>query len=142
MPPPTDLRFVSCFIFLFLLLASLSPASASPYLSTSTFTSSYQQMLENFRIFIYNSDKSVNLKSPVESLFHASLLNSSFVIQDPERADLFFVPLNSDLSTRSISRVVRDIRMELPYWNRTLGADHFYVSCSGTVRNLTESSLL
>ncbi|PKI46611.1 hypothetical protein CRG98_032953 [Punica granatum] len=99
-------------------------------------------MLDNFRIFVYSSDKTVNLKSPVESLFHASLMNSPFVTRDPDGADLFFVPLDSDLSTRSTSHVVRDLRTELPYWNRTLGADHFYISCSGigyeSDRNLVE----
>ncbi|KAK4756746.1 hypothetical protein SAY87_006873 [Trapa incisa] len=142
MPSPTDLRLYFRFTLLLLLLAPLSSASVSPYLSSWMFASSYEQMLGNFKIFVYNSDKRFNPKSSAESLFHASLMNSSFVTRDPETADLFFVPLDSDLSMRSISHVVRDIRTELPYWDRTLGADHFYVSCSGigygSDRNLLE----
>ncbi|XP_021901092.1 probable glycosyltransferase At5g03795 [Carica papaya] len=40
----------------------------------------------------------------------------------------------SNLSTRSISRAVAELRALFPYWNRTLGADHFLISCSGLGR--------
>ncbi|KAK1571749.1 hypothetical protein Q3G72_022337 [Acer saccharum] len=80
--------------------------------------------------------------TPAESLFFSSLINSSFLTSDPERAHLFFVPFSSATSTRSLLRLVNAPRTDLPFWNRTLGADHFYVSCDGlgfnSDRNLVE----
>ncbi|KAJ6902182.1 hypothetical protein NC651_019840 [Populus alba x Populus x berolinensis] len=99
-------------------------------------------MLNSFKIYIYTPSKPFSFSSPTESLFFTSLQASPFVTQNPEEAHLFFVPFASNLSTRSIARFIRDLRMEFPYWNRTLGADHFYVSCAGlgyeSDRNLVE----
>ncbi|KAB5544309.1 hypothetical protein DKX38_012421 [Salix brachista] len=99
-------------------------------------------MLKAFKIYIYTPSKPFSFPSPIESLFFTSLQASPFVTQNPEEAHLFFVPFASNISTRSIARFIRDIRMEFPYWNRTLGADHFYVSCTGlsyeSDRNLVE----
>ena len=117
----------------------------SPYLSPNTIFPEYQKMLHTFRIFIcspQHTKNSISYNTPAESLFHASLVNSPFVTLYPEEAHLFFVLFPSDFSARSISRFVRDLRFELPYWNRTLGADHFYMSCTGlsyeSDRNLVE----
>lgn len=102
-------------------------------------------MLLSFRIFICsapNAKDSIPYNTAAESAFHASLVKSPFLTQNPNEAHLFFVLIPSDSSTRSIGRFVRDLRMELPYWNRTLGADHFYMSCAGlgyeSDRNLVE----
>jgi hypothetical protein len=138
---------ISCFSLLFCLpfftfLTIHSKSVTSPYLSPTTIFPNYQNMLKTFKIFIYNPNEAFTLNSPAESLFYASLRKSSFVTHDAEEAHLFFVPFASGLSTRSIARVIRRLREELPYWNRTLGADHFYLSCAGlgyeSNRNLVE----
>lgn len=104
---------------------------SSPYLSPTTLFLNYQKMLTAFRIYIYNSENSFNFSTPTSSLFHKSLLNSPFVTRDPNEAHLFYVPFSSDLSARSIARLVKQLRIAHPYWNRTLGADHFYVASAG-----------
>ncbi|PNY06650.1 putative glycosyltransferase, partial [Trifolium pratense] len=64
-------------------------------------------------------------------MFYSSLQNSSYLTQQPQQAHLFFLPFSSNISTRSLARLVSRIRKEFPYWNRSLGADHFYLSCAG-----------
>ncbi|KAL2548828.1 Exostosin family protein [Forsythia ovata] len=88
-------------------------------------------MLPNFMIFIYNPSKPFTFQNQTASLFYSSLLKSSFLTQDPNEAHLFFVPFSPDTSKRSLARLVRDLRINHPYWNRTLGADHFFVSPAG-----------
>ncbi|KAJ8557416.1 hypothetical protein K7X08_003041 [Anisodus acutangulus] len=56
---------------------------------------------------------------------------SKFLTREPEEAHLFFVPFAPETSTRSIARLVRELRTKYPYWNRTLGADHFFISPEG-----------
>lgn len=104
---------------------------SSPFLSPTTLFLNYQKMLTAFRIYIYNPENSFNFSTPTSSLFHKSLLNSPFVTRDPNEAHLFYVPFSSDLSARSIARLVKQLRIAHPYWNRTLGADHFYVAPAG-----------
>ncbi|XAR71983.1 Xylogalacturonan beta-1,3-xylosyltransferase [Bertholletia excelsa] len=127
-------------LLLLLLLLTLSiPAQVQPksilaslYLSPPTaFLSDYDKMVANFRIFVYPPPVSVAFTTPSESLFYTSLMNSSFVTTNPNEAHLFFVPFPSDLSTRSLTRLVRDLRANFAYWNRALGADHFFVSRAG-----------
>lgn len=126
----------------FTFLSIHSKSLPSPYLSPATIFPNYQNMLKTFKIFIYNRNESFTFNTPAESLFYASLQNSPFCTRDAEEAHLFFVPFASGLSTRTVARVVRRLREELPYWNRTLGADHFYLSCAGlgyeSDRNLVE----
>ncbi|CAK7325760.1 unnamed protein product [Dovyalis caffra] len=105
--------------------------STSLYLSPTIFFPNYQNMLNSFKIYMYTPPNPLSFSSPTESLFFSSLRTSPFVTQNPEEAHLFFVPFSSNLSTRSIARFVRDLKLDFPYWNRTLGADHFYASCAG-----------
>ncbi|KAH7511434.1 hypothetical protein JRO89_XSUnG0202700 [Xanthoceras sorbifolium] len=132
----------SHFCLLFFSVALPAVLSSSPYLSPLTFLPNYQNMVKSFKVFIYTPPQPLLFSTPAESLFFSSLLNSSFLTPDPERAHLFFVPFPSGTPTRSISRLVNAIRNDLPFWNRTLGADHFYVSCDGlgftADRNLVE----
>lgn len=112
------------------LLAAAAP-SPSPYLSAAIFPRNYEAMAGNLRIFIYIPAKPFSFTSPADSIFYDSLLSSPFATHNPEEAHLFFLPFPPDLSTRSIARLVRTIRTELPFWNRTLGADHFFLSSAG-----------
>ncbi|CAA6655044.1 unnamed protein product [Spirodela intermedia] len=76
------------------------------------------------------------------ALFHASLMRSRFLTLDPEEAHLFYLSFPGEAGPRSIARSIRSLRSELPFWNRTLGADHFYISEEGigdsSDRNLVE----
>lgn len=124
------LQLLLCLSF-FTIHSKPIPHLTSPYLSPTTIFLSYQNMLKTFKIFIYNPNEAFTFNTPAESLFYTSLQNSSFVTKNANEAHLFFVPFSPDLSTRSIARAIKRLRTELPYWNRTLGADHFYVSCAG-----------
>ncbi|KAI3748772.1 hypothetical protein L6452_12090 [Arctium lappa] len=108
---------------------------ASLYLSPKTIFSNYDKMLHSFKIFVYAppspfTGATVFTTTP-ESQFYTSLLRSPFVTDDPSQAHLFFIPFPSSLSTRSLARLIRTIRISFPFWNRTLGADHFYLSAAG-----------
>lgn len=121
---------------------STTPPS-SPYLSPeNSLFSDYRKMLAAFRIYVYEPPKPFNFTTQAESTFYAALLNSQFVTKNPNEAHLFFLPFPADLSMRSLSRFVRGIRVNFPFWNRTLGADHFYLSPAGIAfasdRNLLE----
>ncbi|GER35907.1 exostosin family protein [Striga asiatica] len=109
----------------------LSAAQPTPYLSPVAFLRDYQNMLSSFKIFIYAPTKPFNFPGGPSALFYGSLLRSPFLTGDPEEAHLYLVPFSPGTPTRSLARVVREIRNNFPYWNRTLGADHFFVSPAG-----------
>ncbi|XP_060185100.1 probable glycosyltransferase At5g03795 [Lycium barbarum] len=121
--------FSLCFLsFLFVFVHS----SSSPYLlSPSTFYQSYNKMLTSFKIFIYTPPQPITFSPPPSSIFYNFLLNSQFITKDPNKAHLFFIPFAPNTTTRSIARLVRDLRTKYPYWNPTLGADHFFISPQG-----------
>uniref|UniRef100_A0A1D1XQD9 Putative glycosyltransferase At3g07620 n=1 Tax=Anthurium amnicola TaxID=1678845 RepID=A0A1D1XQD9_9ARAE len=132
---------------LILLLPSVSLAEAlpSPYVSPSTFLRDFPRMLRDLRIFAYGApagNSSGFRSSSPAALFHASLFRSAFLTPDPEEAHLFYLSFPGAPGPRSIARSVRAIRSDLPFWNRTLGADHFHFSEDGigdsSDRNLVE----
>lgn len=141
---PLSFLFFHFVVFSSVLLSQAKTLSnvTSPYLFPSSFLPNHHNMLENFKIFVYDPSPSLVFSNPVESLFHASLLKSPFLTPEPDSAHLFYLSFPSDLSSRSIARSIRGLRLKYPFWNRTLGADHFYVSCTGlgieSDRNLVE----
>ncbi|XWS65934.1 hypothetical protein CRYUN_Cryun05aG0156500 [Craigia yunnanensis] len=128
-----SLHLFLCVLFLASFVPLSTPLDSSPYLSPTILPQNYQKMLKSFKIYTYPPPETLSFDSKVESLFYSSLLHSPFITQNPEEAHLLFIPFSfhSDLSTRSAARVVGDYRTEFIYWNRTLGADHFFLSCSG-----------
>ncbi|KAK2969166.1 hypothetical protein RJ640_009925 [Escallonia rubra] len=86
-----------------------------------------------------------------ESYFKKVLTMSRFITEDPSRADLFYLPfsiarLRHDprVGIAGIQDFIRNyifnISHEYPYWNRTSGADHFYVACHSVGRSAMEKA--
>lgn len=112
---------------------SLSGTAKATYLSPTILFPNYDKMIAEFKIYIYKTPKAISpmFKTSPESIFHSNLLKSEFVTQNADEAHLFFVPFAADTSTRALARLVREIRQSFPYWNRSLGADHFFISRAG-----------
>ncbi|KAJ7513358.1 hypothetical protein O6H91_24G002400 [Diphasiastrum complanatum] len=135
------------------------------YHSLKAFLHDMREMTSNFKVFVYphspddpfrklldpvKSDPSGNYAS--ESYFKKALMSSHFVTQDPSEADLFYLPF-SIAGLRNDRRVgvggiqdfvknyVHKISHNHPYWNRTNGADHFYVVCHSVGRTAMEKAL-
>ncbi|KAJ6311813.1 hypothetical protein OIU77_013543 [Salix suchowensis] len=110
---------MSTFIY-FLCLSLLTSVSKSTidytslYLSPAILFPDYQNMLISFKIYIYTPPNALSFSSPTESNFFTCLQSSPFVTQNPEEAHLYFVPFSSNLSSRSVGRLIRELRMEFP----------------------------
>ncbi|CAK8542849.1 unnamed protein product [Lathyrus sativus] len=128
------------------------------------FMEDYKEMNTSFKIYVYphkKDDPFANVLLPVksepsgnyasESYFKKALMKSHFITKDPAQADLFFMPF-SIASLRHDRRVgvggikdfirdyVQKINQNYPYWNRTGGADHFYVACHSVGRTAMEKA--
>ncbi|KAF5749167.1 glycosyltransferase [Tripterygium wilfordii] len=130
------------------------------------FLEDYKEMNRSFKIYVYphrRNDSFANALLPVdfepggnyasESYFKKVLMKSHFITKDPERADLFFLPfsiarLRHDprIGVGGIQDFIRDyifnISQKYPYWNRTGGADHFYVACHSIGRSAMEKAVI
>ncbi|XP_027188203.1 probable glycosyltransferase At5g03795 isoform X2 [Cicer arietinum] len=128
------------------------------------FLEDYKEMNRSFKIYVYphrEDDPFANVLLPMkhepggnyasESYFKKVLMKSHFITNDPTEADLFFMPF-SIASLRHDPRVgvegiqdfirdyVQNIVHKYPYWNRTGGADHFYVACHSIGRSAMEKA--
>ncbi|XP_057441903.1 probable glycosyltransferase At3g07620 [Lotus japonicus] len=130
-------------LYAFILLLSVMVAaqqhnpSPNPYLTTTTILNrNYQKMVKTFKVFMYepNQTQLFKFRTEPESLFYSSLHNSTYLTKNAEEAHMFFLPFSHHTSTRSLARIITRIRNDFPYWNRTLGADHFYLSRAGIPR--------
>ncbi|GMI85475.1 hypothetical protein HRI_002216800 [Hibiscus trionum] len=85
-----------------------------------------------------DSDTQGNYAS--ELMFKKALMKSHFVTKDPNEAHLFYMPFSiSPMRTDPridvegipdfVKNYISNISHKYPYWNRTGGADHFYVAC-------------
>ncbi|CAK9196934.1 unnamed protein product [Sphagnum troendelagicum] len=110
-------------------------------------------MMEKLKVYVYPAQNESNKyelgfssEEPVveprstADFFFKNLAESEVVTEDPEEAQLFLLPVSidgmlSDLSLDEIGgqlrRYVQQTREEYEFWNRSLGADHFFLSCHG-----------
>ncbi|KAJ6419205.1 hypothetical protein OIU84_029340 [Salix udensis] len=114
-------------------------------------------MERNFKIFMYPytdkdvvDDKQWRLigKYGSEGYFFENLRQSHFLTQDPDKAHLFFIPISCHKLRREgksyediaiiFQDYVKSLITKYPYWNRTLGADHFFVTCHDVGVTVTE----
>lgn len=121
-------------------------------------------MIKSFKIYIYphgKGDRFANALLPVnfepggnyasESYFKKVLTKSHFITKDPSAADLFYLPfsiatLRHDrrVGVGGIPDFIKDyiftISRSYPFWNRTAGADHFYVACHSIAKVAMEKA--
>ena len=103
---------------------------------------------QTMKIFMYdysglNSDFPwvQDYKYGVEEVFTKLLLKSTYLTTNPDEATFFMLPIRcssyrksmadrqagQDVAERITQLIVEDIKRAHPYWNRTLGADHFFI---------------
>ncbi|KAG5548437.1 hypothetical protein RHGRI_013951 [Rhododendron griersonianum] len=105
-------------------------------------------MEKKFKIYIYpDGDPNTYYQTPrkltgkyaSEGYFFQNIRESQFRTDDPERAHLFFIPISChkmrgkgtsyENMTIVVKSYVESLISKYPYWNRTLGTDHFFVTC-------------
>ncbi|XP_057431285.1 probable glycosyltransferase At5g03795 [Lotus japonicus] len=123
-------------------------SSSDVFHSAEAFRRDYQKMEEEFKVFVYpdgdpdtyfHSPRKLTGKYASEGYFFKNIRESRFLTLDPHLAHLFFIPLschkmrgkglNYTAMIEEVQAYVESLRFKYPYWNRTLGADHFFVTC-------------
>ncbi|KAF8409793.1 hypothetical protein HHK36_005872 [Tetracentron sinense] len=122
------------------------------YRNAYMFHRSYLVMENTFKIFIYEEgDPPIFHNGPCKSIYsmeglfiHLMEMNSHFQTTDPDEAHVYFLPFSvvmiiehlfdpiirdKAVLQRTIGDYVRIISEKYLYWNRSLGADHFMLSC-------------
>ncbi|KAI8554790.1 hypothetical protein RHMOL_Rhmol05G0124300 [Rhododendron molle] len=118
------------------------------YHSPEVFRLDYGEMEKKFKIYIYpDGDPNTYYQTPrkltgkyaSEGYFFQNIRESQFRTDEPERAHLFFIPISChkmrgkgtsyENMTIVVKSYVESLIAKYPYWNRTLGTDHFFVTC-------------
>lgn len=122
------------------------------YRDAGSFHRSYLEMEKQFKIFVYEEgEPPIFHDGPCKSIYsteggfiYGIEMNKQFRTRDPEKAHLYFLPFSvvmmvqfvyvrNSHDVKPITRTVIDyidvISRKYPYWNRSLGADHFMLSC-------------
>ncbi|CAN0877543.1 Probable glycosyltransferase At5g25310 [Linum grandiflorum] len=134
---------------------SQKSSMGSIYRNPGAFHRSYQEMEKRFKVYVYKEgDPPIVHDGPCKDIYTVEgrfihemehgISSRRFKTEDPWRAHAFFmpfsvtwmvkylyIPLSYDLSPlrRFVADYVRVISGKYPFWNRTLGADHFMLSC-------------
>ncbi|CAN1288438.1 Probable glycosyltransferase At5g03795 [Linum perenne] len=118
-------------------------------------------MEENFKVYIYTdgdpktfyqTPRKLTGKYASEGYFFQNIRESKFRTKDPDQAHLFFIPISCNMfqfimavqgtsyenMTIIVQNYVDSLIVKYPYWNRTLGADHFFVTCHDVGVRATE----
>ncbi|KAE9621788.1 putative xylogalacturonan beta-1,3-xylosyltransferase [Lupinus albus] len=141
------------------------------YHNAKVFHRSYIEMEKEFKVFVYEEgEPPVFHNGPCKSIYsmegnfiHAIEMNEQFRTRDPEKAQVFFLPFSVAMMVqfvyvrdshdygplrKTIIDYVNVIGERYPFWNRSLGADHFMLSChdwgpetSASVPNLYKNSI-
>lgn len=120
--------------------------------NVSMFKRSYELMERTLKVYVYKNGKKPIFHLPILKGLYASegwfmkLMqgNKRFVVKDPRRAHLFYMPFSSRMleytlyvrnshNRTNLRQFLKDytenIAAKYPYFNRTGGADHFLVAC-------------
>lgn len=115
-------------------------------------------MEKRLKVFVYNEgDPPIFHFGPckqtyaIEGYFIQAIEISHFRTNDPSKAHLFFLPISITMLTKVVyvpnshqwtqmkntaSDYINVISHKYPYWNQTLGADHFMLACHDWVKSL------
>lgn len=122
------------------------------YWDSKAFHRSYLEMEQKFKVFVYEEgEPPVFHDGPCKSIYsmegnfiYTMEVNRQFRTKEPDKAHVFFLPFSvvkmvqyvyvrDSLDFNPIRRTVIDyvnlIAGRYPYWNRSLGADHFMLAC-------------
>ncbi|CAL5323721.1 unnamed protein product [Camellia sinensis] len=127
------------------------------YHSPQIFRLNYAEMENKFKVYIYpDGDPNTFYQTPrkltgkyaSEGYFFQNVRDSPFRTDDPDQAHLFFIPISChkmrgkgtsyENMTIIVQNYVESLISKYPYWNRTLGADHFFVTCHDVGVRATE----
>ncbi|KAK9101208.1 hypothetical protein Scep_024638 [Stephania cephalantha] len=120
--------------------------------NVSMFKRSYELMERMLKVYVYREGEKPIFHLPILKGIYASegwfmkLMegNRKFVVKDPTKAHLFYMPFSSRMlehtlyvpnshNMTNLAQYVKDytlmIATKYPFWNRTSGADHFFVAC-------------
>lgn len=122
------------------------------YWNANSFHRSYLEMEKQLKVYVYDEgEPPLFHNGPCKSIYsmegnfiHRMETDSHFRTKDPEKAQLFFLPFSVAMLVRfvyvrdshdfgPIKQTVIDyvnvVSTKYPYWNRSLGADHFMLAC-------------
>ncbi|MED6156687.1 hypothetical protein PIB30_016622 [Stylosanthes scabra] len=141
------------------------------YHNAKAFHRSYLEMEKQFKVYVYEEGEHPvfhngpckNIYSIEGNFIHGIEMNEQFRTRDPEKAHVYFLPFSVAMMVQfvyvrdshdfgPIRKTVIDyvnlVAGRYPYWNRSLGADHFMLSChdwgpeaSKSVPNLGKKSI-
>lgn len=132
--------------------------------NVSVFKRSYELMERILKIYTYKEgEKPIFHQPKLRGLYAAEgwfmkLLERSkhFSVRDPKRAHLFYLPFSSETlrltlygedshSMKNLERYLTDyvtlIKKKYRFWNRTGGADHFFVACHDWAPRITREHM-
>ncbi|XP_059305959.1 probable glycosyltransferase At5g03795 isoform X2 [Lycium ferocissimum] len=126
--------------------------SGPMYWNAKAFHRSYLEMEKQFKVFVYEEgEQPIFHNGPCKSIyamegnFIYQMETTKFRTRDPKKAQVFFLPIsvtaivhfiydrNSKEHWNPMKQTLTDyinlVSGKYPYWNRSLGADHFMLAC-------------
>eukprot|EP00920_Eleutheroschizon_duboscqi_P011473 GHVT01027437.1.p1 GENE.GHVT01027437.1~~GHVT01027437.1.p1 ORF type:complete len:337 (+),score=15.99 GHVT01027437.1:462-1472(+) len=117
-------------------------------------------MMRDLKTYMYDTEYGKQLAGPTnilygaEKLFIQLLEKSTFRTKNPEEAHFFLRPIRcaalrnainnrwdaQKFAERTASSILEDIKIRYPYWDRSLGSDHFYVCAHDMGASVTASA--
>lgn len=122
------------------------------YWNANSFHRSYLEMEKQFKVYVYGEgEPPIFHNGPCKSIYAMEgnfiyyMENSKFRTKDPDKANMFFLPISMTTIVHFIfdkrskdhwhplKKTVRDyvnlVAGKYPYWNRSHGGDHFILAC-------------
>ncbi|CAM8958242.1 unnamed protein product [Rhodiola kirilowii] len=126
--------------------------SGPMYWNSKAFHRSYLEMEKRFKVYIYREgEPPLFHNGPCRSIYsmegnfiNGLEMDEKFQTKDPEKAHVFFLPFSVTMLVSYVyerdshsfgplkvfvADYIRVITERYPYWNRSLGADHFMLAC-------------